>query len=43
MPMPRSSNGVELTPFLQSAPAPVVANNGASWRTYAPGQMPRGR
>lgn len=43
MPMPRSSNGVQLTPFLQSAPAPVVANNGASWRTYAPGQMPRGR
>jgi len=21
----------------------VIMNNGASWRTYAPGQMPRGR
>jgi len=39
----RSSTGVPLTPFLQSAPAPVFVNNGASWRTYAPGQMPRGR
>jgi hypothetical protein len=38
-----SPTGVQLTPFLQSAPAPVLANNGASWRTYAPGQMPRGR
>jgi hypothetical protein len=38
-----SPNGVPLTPFLQSAPAPVITNNGASWRTYAPGQMPRGR
>ena len=41
--MPPSSTGVQLTPFLQSAPAPVIENNGASWRTYAPGQMPRGR
>jgi hypothetical protein len=39
----RSPNGVQLTPFLQSAPAPVLTNNGATWRTYAPGQMPRGR
>jgi len=39
----QSPNGVQLTPFLQSAPAPVLTNNGASWRTYAPGQMPRGR
>jgi hypothetical protein len=39
----RSATGVQLTPFLQSAPAPVIENNGASWRTYAPGQMPRGR
>ena len=38
-----SPDGVQLTPFLQSAPAPVLANTGASWRTYAPGQMPRGR
>ena len=42
-PLPRSPDGVPLTPFLQSAPAPVMANTGSSWRTYAPGQMPRGR
>ncbi len=42
-PQVQSANGVPLTPFLQSEPAPVLANNGASWRTYAPGQMPRGR
>ena len=42
-PLLRSPSGVALTPFLQAAPAPVLANNGASWRTYAPGQMPRGR
>ena len=42
-PVAVSPNGVPLTPFLQSAPAPVLANNDASWRTYAPGQMPRGR
>jgi len=42
-PIPLSPNGVALTPFLQSAPEPVITNNGASWRTYAPGQMPRGR
>ncbi|MGA3170898.1 MAG: hypothetical protein ABSE62_07765 [Chthoniobacteraceae bacterium] len=40
---PVSPNGVPLTPFLQSAPAPVLADNGASWRMYAPGQMPVGR
>jgi hypothetical protein len=39
----RSPTGVQLTPFLQSAPEPVITNNGASWRTYAAGQMPRGR
>jgi hypothetical protein len=42
-PEPRSPTGVQLTPFLQSAPAPVITNNDASWRTYGPGQMPRGR
>jgi hypothetical protein len=42
-PLPVSPTGVPLTPFLQSAPEPVITNNGASWRTYAPGQMPRGR
>jgi hypothetical protein len=40
---PVSANGVPLTPFLQSAPVPIVTNNDATWRTYAPGQMPRGR
>jgi hypothetical protein len=42
-PLPVSPTGVPLTPFLASAPAPVITNNGASWRTYSPGQMPRGR
>jgi hypothetical protein len=42
-PIPVSPNGVPLTPFLQSAPAPNLTNNGATWRTYAPGQIPRGR
>jgi len=42
-PVIRTADGVPLTPFLQSAPAPVITNNGASWRTYPPGQMPRGR
>jgi hypothetical protein len=42
-PFPASANGAPLTPFLQSAPEPVITNNGASWRTYPPGQMPRGR
>jgi len=42
-PIPVSPNGVPLTPFLQSAPAPVITNSGASWRTYPPGQMPPGR
>jgi hypothetical protein len=41
-PQPQPGNGV-LTPFLQSAPEPVLTNNGATWRTYAPGQMPTGR
>jgi hypothetical protein len=36
-------SGAPLTPFLQSAPAPILTNNDATWRTYAPGQMPRGR
>jgi hypothetical protein len=37
------ASGAQLTPFLQSAPAPILTNNDATWRTYAPGQMPRGR
>jgi len=39
----RQADGVPLTPFLQSAPAPVITNNDATWRMYSPGQMPRGR
>jgi len=42
-PMAQSPNGAPLTPFLQSAPEPVLTNNDANWRTYPPGQMPRGR
>lgn len=38
-----SPQGVPLQPFLQSAPAHNFENTGASWRTYAAGQMPRGR
>ena len=35
---------VQLQPFLVSSPTPGIAGNtGASWRTYSPGQMPRGR
>ena len=35
---------VALQPFLVSSPTPgLTANSGGSWRTYAPGQMPRGR
>jgi hypothetical protein len=37
------ATGAQLTPFLQSAPAPILTNNDATWRTYSPGQMPRGR
>ena len=35
---------VALQPFLVSAPTPALGGNSASsWRTYSPGQMPRGR
>ena len=40
---PDLPKGVTLQPFLESRPAPAVANAGASWRTFAPGQMPKGR
>lgn len=36
-------DGVPLQPFIASAPAPTMANTGATWRTFEPGQMPRGR
>ena len=39
-----SPQGVPLQPFLAAAPTPGVANPaGGTWRTYSPGQMPRGR
>ena len=38
-----SATGVPLQPFLGSAPAPRMVANGATWRTYRPGQMPSGR
>ncbi len=39
-----SPDGVPLQPFLVAKSAPPVMNpDGANWRTYAPGQMPRGR
>jgi len=44
-PLPRvSPQGVPLTPFIASNPAPGSRNlPGATWRTYAPGQAPRAR
>lgn len=35
--------GVALKPFLESRPEPKIASSGASWRTFSPGQMPKGR
>jgi hypothetical protein len=36
--------GVDLKPFLVSSPPPnTVTTQAAGWKTYAPGQMPRGR
>jgi hypothetical protein len=44
-PLPRTSpQGVPLTPFIASNPAPGSRTlPGATWRTYAPGQAPRAR
>lgn len=43
-PLAVSPQGVPLTPFLQSAPAPNLAqNSGGNWHVYPPGQVPRGR
>jgi hypothetical protein len=39
----RQATAAQLAPTLQSAPVPVLTNNDATWRTYAPGQMPGGR
>lgn len=38
-----SPQGVPLQPFLVSAPTPNTTTGGGAWRTYSPGQMPRGR
>lgn len=39
-----STPKIPLVPFLVSSPTPGIGlNTGASWKTYPPGQMPRGR
>jgi hypothetical protein len=35
-----SPNGVPLQPFIAAQRDPNMANSGATWRTYAPGQIP---
>ena len=43
-PLPRvSPDGVPLQPFIAAQRDPNMTNNGASWRTYAPGQVPPAR
>ncbi len=44
-PVPKTSpQGVPLTPFLASNPAPgLAASSGSEWRTYPPGKIPQGR
>ncbi|MDP9291254.1 MAG: hypothetical protein M3O82_02685 [Verrucomicrobiota bacterium] len=43
-PMPMTPQGVPLQPFLAAAATPIpAAANGGSWRTFRPGQIPRGR
>jgi hypothetical protein len=44
-PVPRTSpQGVPLTPFIASNPAPGLPSaNGSTWRTYAAGRLPPGR
>lgn len=44
-PTPAVGEDVPLKPFLpnQQAPAPIANTAAGSWRTYNPGQMPRGR
>jgi hypothetical protein len=34
---------VKLQPFIQAMPSPPISSTGGAWKTYAPGQMPRGR
>ena len=40
---PASPQAVPLQPFLEANPTPTITAPTATWRTYAPGQMPRGR
>ena len=43
-PAPTPTPKVALQPFLVSAPTPAPGStSGGTWRTYAPGKMPRGR
>jgi hypothetical protein len=43
-PLPRMSpDGVPLQPFIAAQRDPNMNNNGASWRTYSPGQAPPAR
>ena len=43
-PMPvLSPDGVPLQPFLVAKTAPALPSSEATWKTYSPGQMPRGR
>jgi len=43
-PLPRTSpDGVPLQPFIAAQRDPNMNSNGASWRTYAPGQAPPAR
>ena len=43
-PVPTPQQSVPLQPFLAAAPTPSpAAATGGNWRTYSPGQMPRGR
>jgi hypothetical protein len=43
-PLPRTSpDGVPLQPFVAAQRDPSMTSNGASWRTFAPGQAPPAR
>jgi hypothetical protein len=43
-PLPQySPNGVKMQPFIAAQGDPNMGSNGASWRTYAPGQAPPAR
>lgn len=43
-PLPQySPDGVKMQPFITAQSDPTLTNNGATWRTYAPGQAPPAR